>query len=103
MPEQSARRKLLELQFKGAPTREPLDFDLYAAKTEGLSGADIATLAECAKLRALQRKIENEKESVELAVLPRDLEDAIAETRPTVSGAMIDKYRVWKKEFFGRE
>lgn len=99
MPDVEARRQILVRQFKGVPIREPLDYDRYAAKTEGLSGADIARVAEFAKKAALRRMIDDGDKSPLL--LPSDVESAIFVTKPTVNSATIQKYRDWEAEFYG--
>ena len=99
MPDVAARRQILERQFKGVPSREPLEFDRYAAETEGYSGADIARVAETAKKTALRRMIEDGAAAPTL--IPSDLESAIFVTKPTVSPATIQKYRDWEAMFYG--
>ena len=99
MPDVAARRQILERQFKGVPSREPLEFDRYAAETDGFSGADIARVAETAKKTALRRMIEDGVAAP--TIIPSDLESAIFATKPTVSPATIQKYRDWEAEFYG--
>ena len=99
MPDAASRRQIFERQFRGAPKREQFDYDGYAAKTEGFSGADIARVAERAKKLALRRMIADSVESPLLQA--SDVESALFATKPTVSAATIQKYRDWETAFYG--
>ena len=101
MPDVAALRQILERQFKDVPSREPLEFDRYATetKTKGLSGADVAQVAETAKKSAIRRMI---KEGASAPTLvPNDIESAISNAKPTVSEETIRKYRDWEAKFCG--
>lgn len=99
MPDENARRQILELQFRNVPILEPLAFDDYAKRTSGLSGADIARVAKTAKLSALRRMID--ANAPEPCLAPDDVELAIRKTRPTVPQKTIEKIHNWETEFFG--
>jgi len=99
LPDLAAREKIFELQFKGVPTESELPLALFAEKTEGYSGADLARIATAAKKAAIKRAIDSEKSTARLTI--DDAFDVIESTKPTVSADTIRRYREWEKAFYG--
>lgn len=52
LPERQDRLAILKVHFKSKPTAEDVDLDALAAKTAGMSGADLANIANEAAIRA---------------------------------------------------
>lgn len=104
LPDREARRKIFEAQFQGIPYDETLEFDEFASRTEGFSGADIALASDAAKRGAIRRAIDGASDgTVPAGLLTNyDVFNAIASTNPTVSAATIKLYRDWENEFYGR-
>ena len=78
-PDASARRAILELHLRNRPT-DKLDLEKCARSTEGLSGADLALVAEQATELAMEASIE--KGEIE-AITMRHLAQAIKTTKPS--------------------
>ena len=55
LPDQSSRRQMLQMHL--GDLAKGVDFDAYAAKTEGYSGADIRLLCKEAAMRPLRKLI----------------------------------------------
>ncbi len=100
-PDQAARKKIFDLQFKGVPVEAELPTELFAEKTEGFSGADLARIATAAKKNAIRRAIDSGASSAALTF--DDVNAAIETTKPTVSAETIAQYREWEKAFYGGE
>lgn len=52
LPERQDRLAILKVHFKDKPTTDDIDLDALAAKTAGMSGADLANIANEAAIRA---------------------------------------------------
>lgn len=52
LPERQDRLAILKVHFKSKPTADDVDLDALAAKTAGMSGADLANIANEAAIRA---------------------------------------------------
>ena len=52
LPERPGRLAILKVHFKNKPTDDDIDLDALAAKTAGMSGADLANIANEAAIRA---------------------------------------------------
>ena len=89
LPDVEARRAILGTALKDIPLAPDLDIDGLAARTEGLSGADIVGLCERAKDLPYEREITTgEPQCLE----PSDMDKALANVRPSVSPGMLEKY-----------
>lgn len=107
LPSHTARRQLLSRLLRDHIEEKNFDFDAVAAKTEGLSGADIDILCREAMMRpirALIHKLEHEK-VLSTAPLTRpkvQTEDVIASvacTKSSGSTVPLAKYAQWEQQF----
>jgi transitional endoplasmic reticulum ATPase len=90
LPDLEAREQILRFHLDGVPGAEALAWTDLAGKLEGYSGADIAGVG----LKATDRPFGREIKSGTPAVLSQaDVEQAIAETKPTVDRAYLDRYQ----------
>jgi len=83
LPEEADRQRIFEVHLRGKPLPDPPDLKDLAARTEGFSGADIASVCTRAALRAVRRAVEAERageEKPEVLVGREDLESVMAET-----------------------
>ncbi|MEM7520415.1 MAG: AAA family ATPase [Pseudomonadota bacterium] len=80
LPDAPARAAVLALHLDGRPTAKEVDLQVLASRTEGLSGADLATLANDAARRALLRQLAQDPGADE-HVTPADLDAALARLR----------------------
>jgi transitional endoplasmic reticulum ATPase len=89
-PNLEARKHILETSLRGRPFDGDVDLDRLASRTEGMSGADIKRLADCAADRAFERSISctGSLPSIGLSdfVLPAaDRDEAIIQRRATAT------------------
>ncbi|MGI0132785.1 MAG: AAA family ATPase [Thermoplasmata archaeon] len=59
-PDESARQDIFRIHMKGVPTEGAVDFGDLARRSDGFSGADIASVVDEAKLIALREQLVNE-------------------------------------------
>ncbi|MGE3272599.1 MAG: AAA family ATPase, partial [Chloroflexota bacterium] len=88
MPDEASRREILEAQTRKMPLADDVDLELLAARSEGMSGADLASMCQRAALNEIRQIIANEAASVpagELRVSMRTLEEALEDARHGVT------------------
>jgi transitional endoplasmic reticulum ATPase len=88
-PDEAARREIFEVHLRGKPLARPLEISVLAAKTDGMSGAQIASVCNRAAFRAVRRAIASKDWpagpppgtglQTKVLVEPGDLEAALAE------------------------
>ncbi|SCU77757.1 LAMI_0A02234g1_1 [Lachancea mirantina] len=87
IPDVEARADILLKQFaKMSIDRHELDdvmIRAFASKTHGYVGADLIALCREAVMKTIQRGMANEIERDDLRVISKDVEDAMAEIRPS--------------------
>ena len=83
LPDEKGRTEIFQVHLRNKPVAPGLDLDALAAKTEGLSGADIFGICTKASLRAVRRAVEQEmtnpQAEVDLIVELEDLDAALRE------------------------
>jgi transitional endoplasmic reticulum ATPase len=57
MPDEDARRQILEAQTRKMPLADDVDLELLAARSEGMSGADLASICQRAALNEIRQLI----------------------------------------------
>jgi transitional endoplasmic reticulum ATPase len=57
LPEEAERREIFEVHLRGKPVAGQVKISELAAKSEGLSGAQIASVCNLAALRAVRREV----------------------------------------------
>lgn len=78
LPDEAARRAIFEVQTRGKPLNNTVDFDWLASKTDGVSGAEIAEICRLASMAMLRRSgFEPGEEKISAA----DFETAIDELK----------------------
>lgn len=82
LPDEKGRTEIFQVHLRNKPVAPGLDLNALAARTEGLSGADIFGICARASLRAVRRAVEqeltNSKAEVDITV---ELEDLYAVLR----------------------
>ena len=108
LPDQPARRKILELNLAGRPLGADVDLDLLAEKTVGYSGADMKNICEKAAadcfLKAVQSRQQGGPEAPASEDPPIGLEDllaAIREARPSVSADDLQQFLQYRDATWG--
>jgi transitional endoplasmic reticulum ATPase len=79
LPDGPGRLRLLQVLCRNVQIGTDVDLKALAARTEGLSGADLKRLRDAAGMKALSRASRGSSEPV--AVTMRDLTDALEESR----------------------
>ena len=95
LPDEPARRKILELNMKEIPVSEDVDLDSVAHRLEGYSGADIAYLCRKVAETVFEKAIGTEHEP---PIGKEDFEGVLAKFKPSVSRVDIDRYRSFQAE-----
>ncbi|MDP6957431.1 MAG: ATP-binding protein [Planctomycetota bacterium] len=95
LPDEPARKKILELNMKEIPVAEDVDLDSVAHRLEGYSGADIAYLCRKVAETVFEKAIGTEHEP---PIGKEDFEQVLAKFKPSVSRVDIDRYRSFQAE-----
>jgi transitional endoplasmic reticulum ATPase len=98
MPDKAARLGILKIHSAGKPLTADVDFDSLVDLTEGLSGADLASVINTAVSLVLQEFVskypepEDTKKHMNEAVLTqKNLEDAVKKVRASREGKPLEK------------
>lgn len=89
LPDASARKKMFENNLRNIAFSDGVDFDDLASKTEGYSGADISYICRRTVIGAFARSVEAGRE---IRLAGKDMEQTIAEVKPSVSGKTVSLY-----------
>lgn len=83
MPDEENRREIFAVHLHGKPLVPEIDAAQLAARSAGLSGAEIASVCTRAAMRAVRRAVQDEwkrpPEQIEVITGMRDMEEALAE------------------------
>ncbi|PHQ37684.1 AAA family ATPase [Halorubrum persicum] len=105
VPDEDARRKILEVHTRNKPLADDVDLDAIARKTEGYVGADIEAVAREASMNASREFIgsvtrEEVGESVgNVRVTMQHFEDALDEVNPSVTPETRERYEEIEQQF----
>ena len=95
LPDEPARRWLLEKQFSERAAEAGIDWGAWAARMEGYSGADIRAFAERAAQEAFQMEMSaGRPASCDEALLER----CLSTVRPSVTEKQLRKLDKWRSE-----
>jgi transitional endoplasmic reticulum ATPase len=89
LPDEKARLKMLEINFKDVPKAQDIDLVQLAKRLEGYSGADIKGFTEAVTDYPYQRQIEIGSEQI---VTSDDIGNALQKVRPSVDTRMLARY-----------
>jgi len=96
LPDEAGRREILTVHLRHKPTETDIDLSLFAAKTQGFSGADLAAMCSEAARAALRRavnassQIETVSERGRIVLTVSDLELGLQATKKQVEGRLPD-------------
>ena len=105
VPDEEARRKILEVHTREKPLADDVDLDALARRMEGYVGADIEAVAREASMNASREFIasvprEEVGESVgNVRVTMEHFEDALEEVNPSVTPETRERYEEIEKQF----
>lgn len=111
LPDQIARKRLLELMLRGVDVEEGIVWEKLVEKTELFSGDDMNNLCRDAAMQPLRRKLEEsgivrdnlegieqvQRELKNTPISMRDFLKALDSVRPTNSKEKLGKYMEWMK------
>jgi transitional endoplasmic reticulum ATPase len=98
-PDRESRLQIIKIHTKRKPLAENVNLEELADKTEGYTGADIASLASAAVMLSLREHIakypdskEAEKNTSDLKITMKNFEDAMKKIRP-LSSQELEMYK----------
>ena len=95
LPEEAARRKILEMNLDGVPLKEDVDFDDLTGKLEGYSGADIAYLCRKVAEKTFQESVEKGHER---PVAKSDFRTVLRKLKPSVGRRDLQRFDTFRAE-----
>ena len=104
VPDEEARREILEIHTRGSPLAEDVDLSDIAARTEGYTGSDLEALARSASMNAMRGFLGSvEDEEIDEAVgnvliTEEDFEDALDDVGASLDEEDIENYRKMAEE-----
>ncbi len=93
LPDKVAREAILRYCMRQVPIEDDFQFDVFAEKIEGYSGADIAEICSCAKKGAINRQITS---GVQEIVTTADFDNALSRVSPSVKPNDLLEYVNWE-------
>lgn len=119
LPDQEARRSLLDINLKEVKLNDDVDLDKIASSAEGYSGADITSLCRDASMMSMRRLMEDPelrklihekglaelrersdlKEKLNTPTTMADFENALKRCSKSVSSNDLIKYEKWMNEY----
>ncbi|MDD5317232.1 MAG: AAA family ATPase [Candidatus ainarchaeum sp.] len=89
------RARIFALNLKSVPKSGDIDFMKLAKLTDGFTGADIASVCQESKMRAVRKKIAGKKAEVQTS----DILEVLAERKPSVTPQMLSGYMAFMEEY----
>ncbi|MCI0343773.1 MAG: ATP-binding protein [Planctomycetales bacterium] len=90
LPDPPARREILRIHLSGRPVSQEVSLDSLADGTEGYSGADLRAVVERAANRVFLEAVGGAEQR---AIGAADLRESLADVRPSVSRAQLERFR----------
>lgn len=105
LPDQPARRKILELNLKGRPLADDVNLDLLAEKTVSYSGADVKNICEKAAADCFLKAVKGHEGEGPVTDIPpislNDMLTAIRDARPSVTAEDLEKFIEYRDSNWG--
>ncbi|WP_428939006.1 ATP-binding protein [Fontivita pretiosa] len=92
LPDQAARRKMLDMYLGKRPLDDTVDLDALAQRLEGYSGADIKYICDRAATIPFLQSIASGQEG---PITQQILHEVIDQTPPSVTPQMLERFRQW--------
>lgn len=96
-PDCAARKKILELNLKGAQVSDGVDIDAIAVAMDGASGSDVSAVVSAAKRAALGRAIKEDDDPV---IVAADFDEARRRIPLSITETILAPYRKFMEERF---
>ncbi|MEM4389690.1 MAG: AAA family ATPase [Candidatus Micrarchaeia archaeon] len=95
-PDREGRKALFAHNLEGIPLADDVDFDELAKRTEGFTGADIASICQEAKMTLVRARIRGEQE---VKLSQSTLLDILKTRKPSITVEMLKEYLAFLKEY----
>ena len=95
LPEVEARKRLFELNLKGAP-QEDLDYDYLSSITEGFNGADVVGFCDKLKMLAINKSMADGKEH---PITMKDVKQTETTVKSSVSTEDIEQLQLFQQQY----
>jgi transitional endoplasmic reticulum ATPase len=96
-PNTEARLKILKIKTENMPLNKSINLETLARKMDGYSGADIESVIREAAMNALRRNADSSIVNI------KDIDEAMADTAPSITPEMEKWYQESNKRFKERE
>jgi transitional endoplasmic reticulum ATPase len=93
LPDEPARRKMLEIYLAYRPLTEDVDLDALAARLEGYSGADIKYICDRAAVIPFLQSVASGNDGW---ITPPIIDDVLTATPPSVTSEMLRRFEQWR-------
>lgn len=90
-----SRKQLFHLNLEGIPLEKDFDFDVLAGRTEGFTGADIASICQEAKMELVRTRLKGKKGALTMELMDRIL----SKRRPSVTVQHLQTYIKFMEEY----
>jgi transitional endoplasmic reticulum ATPase len=92
LPDLAARRKLLDIYLSKRPLAAEIDLNQLANRLEGFSGADIKYICDRSATIPFLQSVASGEEGT---ITGKIMEDVLADTRPSVTKDMVQRFERW--------
>jgi len=97
LPDEAAREQILRMNLHEVPLTPEVDLAEVARCLEGYTGSDIVGIASSCRRAGFRREISGQMDT---AVIPSDVEEALARIPPSVTPSLMRKYEDFYKRRF---
>lgn len=94
LPDKATRLQVFAIHTKRKPLADNVDLETMAERTEGYSGAEIASICNTAALKALEEAVEDDAKAASLVTWDH-FEAALKAVRPRITQSLIKIYDVF--------
>ena len=100
LPDVEARHAIMRIQFQGVPVAPDVDLQRFADAAIGYSGADMRSICDVAKQRAVNREIASGQED---HIGADDLDVALRKVKPGTTQEQLREFEEWRDQGGGPE
>ena len=94
-----SRKALFHLNLEGIPLDKDFNFDFLAAKTEGFTGADIASICQESKMELVRSNLKGKRATLSMDTM----EKILSKRRPSVTVQHLQTYIKFMEEYGERK
>jgi transitional endoplasmic reticulum ATPase len=96
LPDDAARRVLFDMALKDCPLAGDVSMETLAARSQGLSGADIVNVCERAKVIPFCESINT---GIDRPITAADFDEAMRDVRPSVGVELLRRFDDWGRKY----